>query len=111
MHLRVQERAKSGESIHASSFGTSQQMGAQQGRRHRQSLAPQEELDQFLVGARSNPDMLKSPYASELLTHKIGAAILGLMMRPRDDLDVEAPLSPLELTLLGLELRNWMWRT
>lgn len=56
--------------------------------------------------------MLKSPYASELLAREIGAAILGLVMRPREDLDVEAPLSTIGVdSLVGLELRNWMWRT
>lgn len=56
--------------------------------------------------------MLQSAYASELLAREIGTAVLGLMMRPREDLDVEAPLSTMGIdSLVGLEVRNWMRRT
>lgn len=76
------------------------------------SLTPHAELNQFLDSVRSNPTMLKSAYASELLAREIGAALLGFVMRPREDLDVEAPLSALGMdSLVGLEVRNWMRRT
>lgn len=76
------------------------------------SLTPHAELHQFLDSIRSNPAVLKSAYASELLAREIGAALLGLMMRPREDLDVEAPLSTFGIdSLVGLEVRNWMRRT
>ena len=76
------------------------------------SLTPHAELNQFLDAIRSTPAILKSAYASELLAREIGAALLALIMRPREDLDVEAPLSTIGIdSLVGLEVRNWMRRT
>lgn len=75
-------------------------------------LTPDAELSQFLDSVRSNPALLKSAYASELFAREIGAALLGLMMRPREELDVEAPLSTMGIdSLVGLEGRDWVRRT
>ncbi|KAL1878202.1 putative secondary metabolism biosynthetic enzyme [Diaporthe australafricana] len=75
-------------------------------------LKPDAELTQFLDGMRSSPTLLKSTYASELLAREIGAAMLGLMMRPREDLELDVPLSAMGIdSLVGLEVRNWMRRT
>lgn len=86
--------------------------GGAKGSSSQSSLTPHAELNQFLDGVRSSPAMVKSTYASDLLAREIGAAMLGLMMRPREDLDVEAPLSTMGIdSLVGLEVRNWIRRT
>lgn len=71
--------------------------------------SPDIELHQFLEGLHSSTALLKSDYASELLGREVGRALLGLMARPQEDVDINAPLTTLGMdSLVGLEMRDWI---
>lgn len=73
------------------------------------ATTPDTELCQFLESLHTNTGLLRSDYASNLLAREMGRALLGLMARPEEDVDVDAPLTTLGMdSLVGLEMRDWI---
>lgn len=70
-----------------------------------------EELSRFLRDIASNMALLKSEEAAVLLAREVGKTLLGFMMRPEGDLDLDAPLGAVGIdSLVSIELKNWIRR-
>lgn len=70
-----------------------------------------EELSRFLRDIASNMALLRSEEAAALLAREVGRTLLGFMMRPEGDLDLDAPLGAVGIdSLVSIELKNWIRR-
>jgi NAD(P)-dependent dehydrogenase (short-subunit alcohol dehydrogenase family) len=69
-------------------------------------------LKEFIGSLDSNPEILNTPQAVDLITHEIGVKIYAFMMRPVEELDTSLTLSALGVdSLVTIEIRNWMKRS
>lgn len=70
-----------------------------------------DELAQFIRDSRSNISVLRSPETPIYLGTEMGKALLGLIMKGDEQVNVEAPLASIGLdSLVGLELKSWIRR-
>ncbi|GKT61314.1 KR domain-containing protein [Colletotrichum tofieldiae] len=69
-------------------------------------------LAQFLGGLDADPSALGASESLDFLTIHIGEAICGLMMKNRDELNVDVPLAAFGVdSLVAIEIRDWCHRT
>ncbi|KAK1624733.1 putative polyketide synthase [Colletotrichum phormii] len=67
---------------------------------------------QFLGGLASNLAALDTTETREFLTAQIGESIYGMMMKKKEDLNVDIPLAVLGVdSLVAIEIRDWWHRT
>ncbi|KAK2057644.1 putative polyketide synthase [Colletotrichum caudatum] len=69
-------------------------------------------LAQFLGGLASNPAALDATETRDFLTAQIGESIYGMMMKKKEDINVDIPLAVLGVdSLVAIEIRDWWHRT
>ncbi|RDW64324.1 type I polyketide synthase [Aspergillus mulundensis] len=68
-------------------------------------------LDNFLHQVKHQPDILRQPESTDLLSKEIGKTLFNYMLRDHSDLDIDVPLTSLGVdSLLGIKLRDWLKR-
>ena len=72
------------------------------------SLGENEGLKEFLSSVAADSTMLHDASSAEFLAHEIGVRLFRFMLKPLDDLNVNAPLGALWVdSLVSIELKKW----
>ncbi|PWY87347.1 hypothetical protein BO94DRAFT_585895 [Aspergillus sclerotioniger CBS 115572] len=76
------------------------------------AAAAHNELKGLLATARADPSALEKPETIELLAREIGRKVLGLLLKPEEDLNTSLGLADLGMdSLVAIEMRTWWKQT